>query len=109
MSDTRTRLETVRKHCILHLVCELEHTVHVGLALLPFSTSALNSSSIVYLPQRNAFTLSSLIGKHALTDFSPVQSSRWVLRSTNIWLTLVSPYQRSRTACAPSVFSRWPR
>src|SRR6266849_11133067 len=104
MSDTRTRLET-HKHCILHLICELEHTVHAWL----FSTSALNSSSIVYSPQRNAFTLSSLIGKHALTDFSPVQSSRWVLRSTNIWLTLVSPYQRSRTACAPSVFSRQPR
>jgi hypothetical protein len=34
MRDTRTRLETARKYCILHLICELEHTVHVGLALL---------------------------------------------------------------------------
>ena len=36
MRDTRTRLETARKHSILHLICELEHTVHVGLALLAF-------------------------------------------------------------------------
>lgn len=36
MRDIRTRLETARKHCILHLICELEHTIHVGLALLAF-------------------------------------------------------------------------
>ena len=36
MNGTHTRLETARKHCILHLICELEHTVHVGLALLAF-------------------------------------------------------------------------
>jgi hypothetical protein len=36
MNDRRTRLETARKHCILHLICELEHTVHVGLALFAF-------------------------------------------------------------------------
>jgi hypothetical protein len=36
MRDTRTRLETAGKHCILHLICELEHTVHVGLALFAF-------------------------------------------------------------------------
>ena len=36
MKETRTRLEVARKHCILDLICELEHTVHVGLALLAF-------------------------------------------------------------------------
>ena len=36
MGDTRTRLEAAREHCILHLICELEHTVYVGLALLAF-------------------------------------------------------------------------
>ena len=36
MRDTRTRLETARKYCILHLICELEHTVHVSLALFAF-------------------------------------------------------------------------
>jgi hypothetical protein len=34
--DTRTRLKTAGNHCILHLICELEHTVHVGLGLLAF-------------------------------------------------------------------------
>ena len=32
--DTRTRLEMARKHCVLYLVRELEHTVHIRLALL---------------------------------------------------------------------------
>ncbi len=36
MRDTRTRLETTRKHCVLHLIRELEHAVHIGLALLAF-------------------------------------------------------------------------
>lgn len=34
--DTRTRLEMARKHCVLHLIRELEHTVHIRLALLAF-------------------------------------------------------------------------
>ena len=52
---------------------------------LPLRTSASNSASIVVSPRRKAFTRSSRIGKRALTDFSPVQSSRCVLRSTKIW------------------------
>jgi hypothetical protein len=95
----------------------------------PFLTSCWNSASTVYSPRKKALTRCSLIGKRALTDFSPVQSSRWVLRSTNIYmwarcvhmrlglnieneltvLTSVSPYHRKRTASAPSVFSKRPR
>lgn len=52
---------------------------------LPFLTRAWNSASTVYSPRKKAFTRCSLIGNRAFTDFSPVQSSRWVLRSTNIY------------------------
>jgi hypothetical protein len=34
--NTRTGLETARKHCVLHLIRELEHTIHIRLALLAF-------------------------------------------------------------------------
>ena len=50
----------------------------------PFLESSRNSLSMVYSPRKKALTFSSLIGKRAFTDFSPVQSSRWVLRSTKI-------------------------
>lgn len=34
--DTLTGLEPARKHRVLHLICELEHTIHIRLALLAF-------------------------------------------------------------------------
>jgi hypothetical protein len=36
VKDTRTRRETARKHRVLHLIRELEHTIHIRLALLAF-------------------------------------------------------------------------
>lgn len=52
---------------------------------LPLATSCWNSSSIVYSPRKKALTRCSWMGKRAFTDFSPVQSSRCVLRSTKIY------------------------
>lgn len=48
----------------------------------PLFRNASKVSSMVYSPERNALRKFSLMGKRALTLFSPVQSSRWVLRST---------------------------
>ena len=50
----------------------------------PFCTSCWKSASTVYSPRRNGLTWCSLRGNRALTDFSPVQSSRCVFRSTYI-------------------------
>jgi hypothetical protein len=78
--------ELLRKNAVLNLARRLDHGIDFGLGLLALVSARTSEPGAprMYSPRRKAFTRCSLVGKRALTDFSPIQSSLCVLRSMKI-------------------------